>query len=218
MSVEKTQVLPRILIVDDTKTDRDLFKYLLKGSGFDVEVAADGIQALELMEKIDFDLVLCDYLMPNLDGYGFLLKVRRNPKFSHVIVISITSDESDDTKTKLLNAGVNDFVRKGDSHDEIIARMRVHLNAQAALADLKVLEMACALTDRINQPLSVFIAALDLLKEKIRTELPEANQQDFHELLKTLDKEADSMIAISEGLKKLSMDTNKRYKFKNRLP
>ena len=74
-----------------------------------------------------------------MDGYEFLQKVRQEPRFAHVIVIIITSDESDETKAKLLRGGANDFVHKGDSHDEIIACIRVHLSAQAAQADRKVL-------------------------------------------------------------------------------
>ena len=209
MSVEKSEEKQRILVVDDTKSDRDLFKYLLDRSGFEVEVASGGVQAIVMLEEKDFDLVLCDYLMPSPDGYEFLRKVRQDARLSHMIIIIITSDESDETKAKLLGGGANDFVRKGDSHDEIVARIRVHLNAQAAKADRKVLEITCELADKISQPLSVLIAGLDLLDEKIKTELRDDQKKDFQGLVGTVNKEADALIVITQELKTICMKAHK---------
>jgi len=214
MSQEIAKGADRILVVDDTKSDRELFKYLLGREGFDVETSSDGTLALEFLRKKPFDLVLCDYLMPHLDGYEFLLRVRQDPRFSNLVVIIITSDESDETKAKLLKGGANDFVHKGDSHDEIMARIRVHLIAQKAQADLKDLGLACELAEDLSQPVSVFIEALDVLKNKIHTEMPESKTHDFQELLRTLNQQADLIIAIVEDLKRLSMDAHQKYEFK----
>jgi len=205
--------MERILVVDDTKSDRNLFKLLLTRSGFLVETASDGNEALEILKNKDFDLVLCDYLMPNLNGYEFLMRVRQEPKFSHVIVIIITSDESDETKTRLLKAGANDFVHKGDSHDEIVARIRVHLNANAAQADRKVLEVVCGLADSINQPLSALSSALDILKEKVETDLTASQKEDFLLFLNTVNKEAQEIMLISKDFKKLIVDAHLHSKF-----
>ena len=206
MSNDAFKVVGSILLVDDTKTDRDLFKFLLGRYGFIVQTAADGIEALELLNKNDFDLILSDYLMPNMDGHEFLRKIRQEPKFSHVIVIIITSDESDEIKDKLLKGGANDFVHKGDSPAEIMARIKVHLNAQAANTDRKVLEVACDLADKISQPLSSILALLDELKEKAQKELPESQRQVFLGLLNNINKEADAMSSISQHLKELKIN------------
>jgi len=206
VSNDDLKVMGSILLVDDTKTDRDLFKFLLGRNGFIVKTAADGFEALELLNSNDFDLVLCDYLMPKMDGYEFLRKIRQEPKFSHVIVIIITSDESDEIKAKLLKGGANDFVHKGDSPAEIMARIKVHLNAQAANTDRKVLEVACDLADKISQPLSSILALLDELKEKAQKELPESQRQVFLGLLNNINKEADAMSSISQHLKELKIN------------
>ncbi|MBF0503650.1 MAG: response regulator [Candidatus Omnitrophica bacterium] len=211
MNKTLTKTGGHILIVDDVAADRDLFKYLLDQAGFITQTASDGAEAFELLGKKDFDLVLCDYLMPMMDGYEFLQKVRQRPEYSHIIVIMITSDESEAAKIKLLKGGANDFVRKGDSHDEILARLRVHLSAQAAQADRKVLEMACDLADEISQPLSVMVAVLDVLGEKVRTDLPAAKAQDLQGLINSLNKEAEAMVIISKNLKKLSMGIHKQH-------
>jgi len=204
MSNENTRGAYRILFVDDARSDRDLFKFLLGRGGFIVETATDGVKALELLEqRQDFDLVLCDYLMPNMNGYEFLQKVRQDPKFSHVIVIMITSDESVETKIKLLKSGANDFVHKGDSHDEIIARLKVHLNAYTAKADRKILEVASELANKINHPLVDLLRTLELLKKKVLTELPEDQQDSFLELLGSVNQQTHAITAISEDLKKI---------------
>jgi DNA-binding response OmpR family regulator len=211
MSSAKSNELNRILVVDDTAADRSLFKYVLNRAGFTVGVAVDGAEALSILSREDYDVVLCDYQMPNVDGYEFLLKVRQNPKLAHVIVIIITSDESDETKVKLMRAGANDFVHKGDSHDEIIKRMRVHLSAQAGQANRKTLELTCAMADNISQPLSILIATLYVLKDKIETEIPPGQKEELLQMVATLNKEADSMVTISEDIKKLSMDTRSSF-------
>ncbi len=211
MSAAQSKSLNRILVVDDTKTDRDLFKYLLTQAGFVVETAADGQEALAALKKNDFDLALCDYLMPNMDGYDFLLQVRKDSKLSHVIVIIITSDETEETKVKLLKAGANDFIHKGVSKNEVVGRIRVHLDAQTAQVHRKVLEVAGEMANSINQPLSVMVAALDVLKDKVQT-LSAGQKSEFLEVLKTIDKQADAMMVTSENLKKLALDNRKHYK------
>ncbi len=206
-----TQHVSRILVIDDTKTDRDLFKYLLTQSGFYVETAADGEEALAALKKGEFDLALCDYLMPNMDGLEFLLKMRQDSRLSHVIVIIITSDETEETKVKLLKAGANDFIHKGVSKNEVVARIRVHLDAQNAQVNRKILEVAGEMANSINQPLSVLVAALDVLKEMVQS-LSAGQKEEFMEALKTINKQADSMIVTSENLKRLALDTRKHYK------
>jgi len=195
-----------ILVVDDTKPDRDLFKFLLGRANFVVETASDGVEALKQLEVASFDLVLCDYLMPNMNGYEFLRKVRQEPKFSHLIVIILTSDESNETKSKLIKAGANDFIHKGDSPDEIIARLRVHLSAHAANIDRKVLELVCGFADKISQPLSLLSASLDVLEEKAQTQLPEGQKEAFLESFINVNKQKDEMIAASRQLKKALVD------------
>jgi len=71
MSSEKTNELNRILVVDDTAADRSLFKYVLTRAGFVVGVAVDGADALTILAREEYDVVLCDYQMPNVDGYEF---------------------------------------------------------------------------------------------------------------------------------------------------
>lgn len=207
---QKHQV--RILVIDDTKTDRDLFKYFLTQAGYDVELASNGHEAMEMLAKKEFDLALCDYQMPVMNGYDFLVKVKGNSNLSHMVVIIITSDEAPETQVLLLKAGANDFIHKGSTSSEILARIKTHLDAQAGYFNRQILSMAGRLASELNQPLGVIVSALDVLKEKISSEIPKTKQEEFVKILQSLNNQADQMTKITEDIRKLGMDTSKVYK------
>ena len=207
----------RVLIVDDTKTDRDLFKIILERGGYPVEVAKNGQEALDLLEKQEFDLVLCDYLMPGMDGQGFLSKVREQSSLNHLIVIIVTADETQETKVKLLRAGANDFIHKGATHDEIVARVRAHLNAKETSAAKAVLKIAGGLANEINQPLVVMTTAMELLKEKIAKSVGAKEREQLLAILKTVESQVERMASLTESIHRLGMDPTKHYRLEKML-
>lgn len=203
----------KILIVDDSKPDRDLFSHFVKQVGYKFDTASNAAEALSKMTQTEFDLILCDYFMPNMTGYELLVKIRENPKFGHVIVIIVTSDESEDTKIKLLKAGANDFVHKGVSNIEIMARIKTHLKAKEVSSSKAVLETAGKFANDINQPLSVMMAALDLLKDKVETDVITDRKNEFLVIVKNVNEQIDAMSELVNNIKKLDLDVRKHYKF-----
>jgi len=89
--------------------------------------------------------------------------------------------------------------------------MRVHLSAQAGQANRKTLELTCAMADNISQPLSVIMATLYVLKDKIDTDMPPGQKEEFLHMVATISKEADNMVTIAEDIKRLSMDTRSSF-------
>ena len=195
----------RILVVDDTKTDRDLFKFFIGQSGYEVDTAADGKEALLALSKKEYDLVLCDYLMPQMDGYEFLLEVKSREQLKHMVVIIITSDEAESTKVKLLKAGVNDFIQKGCSPNEILTRIKIHLDAQAGYSQRQILTMAAKLANDLNQPLSVLISALDVLKLKIEMDVPKDNRAELLGIMDQINAQANAITVCTNELRKVGM-------------
>lgn len=216
MSLPNQKTKFRILVVDDTKTDRDLFKFFISQAGYEVDVAGNGEEALQLLAKKEFDLALCDYQMPTMDGLEFLTKLRTNEAYNHLVVIIITSDESEATKVKLLKAGANDFIHKGCSANEILARIKTHLDAQAGYFNRQILSMAGKLASELNEPLGVMVAALDVLKLKVQQDIASNKKSEYETVLTALNKEAEAMMRITEHLRKLGMDTTKVYKTEKR--
>lgn len=114
----------KILIVDDEQAISEIIKYNLESSGFEVELAEDGIQCLEKLEEAEFDLVILDVMMPRLDGFGALKEIRKNSK---IPVIMLTAKEDEVDKILGLELGADDYVVKPFSMRELIARVKANL-------------------------------------------------------------------------------------------
>lgn len=101
-----------ILVVDDAKLDREILRGLLVRQGYQVSVAEDGIQALEIIQSQTFDLVFLDILMPRMDGYQLLETIKANPNLEHIPVIMISTMTEIDSITKCIELGAEDYLSK----------------------------------------------------------------------------------------------------------
>lgn len=101
---------PRILVVDDEDPLRTVLSQELRGEGYEVETAADGEMALEIIQKQPFDLVLLDIRMPKKDGFEVLRYIKENYKNLKVIMLTGFADLKNAIESKKL--GAEDFVSK----------------------------------------------------------------------------------------------------------
>ncbi|MHB8418125.1 MAG: hybrid sensor histidine kinase/response regulator [Myxococcales bacterium] len=104
----------RLLVVDDSFTIRTLQKSLLEMAGYDVLVAADGDQALALLEREEVDGILSDVSMPNRDGFDLLDAVRQSPRLRELPFILVTSRSSDADRMRGLRLGASAYVVKSE--------------------------------------------------------------------------------------------------------
>ncbi len=103
----------KILVVEDNKFNQALLKGILKQGDFQVEMADDGLQAIEkLTADQSYDLVLMDLQMPNLDGYKATKRLRKNPAFANLPIIALSADAMKGTREQALQAGMNDYLTK----------------------------------------------------------------------------------------------------------
>lgn len=103
----------RILVADDSLTSRTLERNILLEAGFDVEVRDDGQKALDTLEQAEFDLLVSDVQMPNMDGLELTRAVRAHPKLSRLPIILVTSlDRPEDIKQGA-EAGADEYIIKG---------------------------------------------------------------------------------------------------------
>lgn len=101
-----------VLLVEDSITSRTLLKNILEMAGHSVEVAVDGVQALEKLKAGSFELVVSDIEMPNLDGFGLTAAIRQDPGLGHLPVILVTSLSSPADREKGAEAGANAYIVK----------------------------------------------------------------------------------------------------------
>ena len=113
----------RVLVVDDVKASRDILTRRLEQDGHWAEIAEDGEQALMMLKVADYDLVLLDILMPGLDGYGVLERVKADERLRHVPIIVISAVDEVDSVVQCLNMGADDYVTK--PFNPVLLRARV---------------------------------------------------------------------------------------------
>jgi CheY-like chemotaxis protein len=102
----------KILVVDDEEVIRRFLKIHLTKLGYEVKEAEDGEKALEQIGKDDFDLLICDILMPNKDGWEVIKEVRSNPKTKDIPVIVLTAKNEDSDMFKGYDLGANYYITK----------------------------------------------------------------------------------------------------------
>ena len=118
-----------ILVVDDNREIVYSICELLKYEGYRTMAAYDGMQALDVMEKEQVDLILLDVMMPRLNGLSALMKLREKSRIP-VIILSAKTEESD--KVSGLVLGADDYVEKPYNAAELIARVKAHLRRYRA--------------------------------------------------------------------------------------
>lgn len=113
-----------ILIVDDEKEIRDAIGIYLRGEGYRVYKANDGLDALQVLSENKIHLVILDIMMPRLDGVQTCLKIREERNIP-IIMLSAKSEDSD--KILGLNIGADDYIVKPFNHLELVARVKSQL-------------------------------------------------------------------------------------------
>ncbi|MBK5290209.1 MAG: response regulator, partial [Acidobacteriia bacterium] len=109
---------------------------VLRKNGYEVEVAGDGRQALELLDKSNFDLVLMDIQMPELDGIRTAQKIRQESRWDNLPVIAITAHAMNGDREKCLQAGMNGYLSKPVLPAHLLDVLSEHLNRKASGAAL----------------------------------------------------------------------------------
>src|SRR5688572_13038264 len=121
----------RVLVVEDEESFSDALSYMLRKEGFEVSVAATGIQALTLFDRSGADIVLLDLMLPEMSGTEVCKQLRQR---SAVPIIMVTARDSEIDKVVGLEIGADDYVTKPYSPRELVARIRAVLRRNAGEA------------------------------------------------------------------------------------
>jgi len=129
---EKSDEPAAILVVDDVEMNRDLLSRRLAKKGFAVDVAEDGFQALEWVDKNPCDLMLLDIMMPGMSGFEVLEKIRETRDGTELPVIMATAKDTREDIVRALKLGANDYVTKPIDFPVVLARVNAHLGLKRA--------------------------------------------------------------------------------------
>jgi CheY-like chemotaxis protein len=114
----------RVLLVEDNRVNQALATALLKKSGCVIRLAGDGRQALEALRADEFDLVLMDVCMPEMDGYEATRRIRAGecgPDRKHICIAAMTANAMEGDREKCLDAGMDEYLSKPINKSELVA-------------------------------------------------------------------------------------------------
>lgn len=127
----------KILIVDDNKVNVELIRAQLKPYNYNIQVAYDGEEALEKVEKNPPDIVLLDLMMPKISGYEVCRSIKENKKTQFIPIIVITALQELDDKIKAIELGADDFLVKPFNKLELSTRIKSLLHMKSLHDDLE---------------------------------------------------------------------------------
>ena len=110
----------RVLIVDDSKTMRDMVAFTLKGAGFEVTEAEDGQKALTLLRTATVDLTITDLNMPNMDGVTLIRNMRADPRHRSTPILMLTTESDPAKKADGRAAGATGWIVKPFVPDKLV--------------------------------------------------------------------------------------------------
>jgi two-component system sensor histidine kinase/response regulator len=113
----------RILVVEDARANQEVVKAILEKRGHQVTLVGNGREAVELVQSREFDVVLMDVQMPEMDGLSATRIIRQLPTHSHVPIIAMTAHAMRGDREKCLTAGMNDYISKPIDSHQLIRRV-----------------------------------------------------------------------------------------------
>ncbi len=119
-----------ILVVDDSPTVVKFLSFSLKGKGYDVLTARDGMDALEKMSNLEksVDLIITDLNMPNLDGYGLIEAVRESREHQETPIIILSSEEGEEDRERGITVGASSYLVKPFKSSLLLTEVSKYLN------------------------------------------------------------------------------------------
>lgn len=144
-----------LLIIEDDHAIREMLHRFLVNKNFRVEEAEDGEDALELLGKVNPDLILLDWMLPDLSGPQIIRKIRNNPVQKDIPIIMLTARAEENDKIEGLEVGADDYMTKPVSLKELHARIRALIRRSQGLNEDKKITIGEISLDPENNTLSI---------------------------------------------------------------
>ena len=206
--MEKQEIKPRILVVDDSAFEIQLVDWILQENNYQTILASNGYEALGILETLTPDLILLDIMLPDINGFEVCKKIKSNENLKDIPVIFFTSLSNVDDIVKGFEAGGVDYVTKPFNKDELLVRIKNHLDLIDSKRKIELqareLKQSNALKDKmfsvishdLRSPLSSIKLALDF----ISTGLIKPTDELFKVTIKDLVKTTDEAYILLENL------------------
>ncbi|HFQ61810.1 MAG TPA: response regulator [Epsilonproteobacteria bacterium] len=182
-----------VLIVDDVVDNIQIAMNMLKEENYNLTFALSGEEALSLIENNSYDMILLDIMMPEIDGFTVCARIKKIPEYEDVPIIFLTAKNDIDSVSHAFSVGAVDYVSKPFHAEELLARVRNHLELYRSRLVLK------------NNHLTLQIKAKEE-KERLLTELEEGQKELIYiltELIESASPETGQHIKRVSEISKL---------------
>jgi two-component system, cell cycle response regulator DivK len=122
--------MPRILLVEDNELNRDMLSRRLTRRGYQVDLAADGKEGLQMADATSPDLILLDLSLPGMDGWEVLRQLKQHPRMKHIPVVALTAHALVTDRNRALEAGFDDYDIKPVEMPRLLKKMETLLNTE----------------------------------------------------------------------------------------
>jgi len=163
----------RVLVVDDLPDNVEILRARLESRGYDVDTAADGEQALAAVHAAPPHVILCDVMMPGIDGYEVARRIKQDASLPFIPIILVTALSDTDNIVQGLNTGADDYIAKPYHFQELEARVRAMLRIKRLQDELDLKNRELEVANKRLKKLSITDGLTELF-----------NHRHVHELLR----------------------------------
>ena len=185
----------KILVVEDERDTRFILEKLLSKNNFEVITANNGQEALKALETFTPKVILADWTMPIMDGLELCNQIKSNEKLKIIYFIILTARTSLRDRVTGLDLGADDFLMKPIENQELVARIKSGIrifNLQRELKTIEhskaVIELACTIGHKINNPLSSLKIAMHNLQETVTSKNVDQTEEDFQIIQQAIER------------------------------
>ncbi len=201
IGLEENQAVYRILIADDEPNNRELLSEILQKTGFEVDEASDGREALEKVKIRHPDLIFLDMRMPVMDGYEAIKEIKSMENSANIPIISVTASAFTENEKEMLETGADGYIRKPYKINEIFDIIQSFLDVRYIYGLASGAE---------EEEVKIEIEAIKKLPDDLVRRLLEATlRADLDLFLEIIGEASDISPDLSTGLRKLA----KRYRY-----
>jgi len=177
VGAERPMIAATILIVDDHIENRDLLRQRLDREGFRTAIAANGIDALQMLEEMPVDLVLLDVLMPGMDGIEVLQRIKSSDKLKSIPVIMISALDEIERVVQCIEGGAEDYISKPFNPVLLRARIGVTLERKRLRdeEEHQRVELKAMLAELAQERQNAHNLLLNILPEKVAADLQQGH-------------------------------------------
>ena len=191
----------QILVVDDDINTLNALQRLLQRESYEILLAQSGPEALNILQKNDVDVILCDRRMPGMDGIETIWRIRERKELRHIPIIMVTGMDTPDDIANGLDAGATDYIAKPFTGVVVNSRVRAALRTKKAHDKVcernrKILQLAFAMTHDLQAPLASISGAIGV----VRSELGDAHNPEVAKWVAMIESAAGRMAAMLDDL------------------